>query len=109
MEKMIITIALGIFCIVLGVINRTGNISSIHSYHRKRVSEENRLPFGKLVGLGTIIIGAALIVFGMFSFVAELLTTQWLMILGIILLIVGIVIGLVLNIYAMIKYNKGIF
>ncbi len=109
MEKLIITIALGIFCIVLGFINRTGNISSVHSYHRKRVSEENRLPFGRLVGLGTIIIGAALILFGVFSFVSQLLTSQWLLIIGIIVLIIGILVGLVLNFYAMIKYNKGIF
>ena len=109
MEKWIITIALGIFCIVQGVINCTGNISSLHSYHRKRVSEENRLPFGKLMGLGTIIIGAAFILFGVLSFAAEQIASQWLTIIGGAVLIVGLLVGVVLSFYAMIKYNKGIF
>ena len=55
---------LGLLVCVLGIINMTGNISSLHWYHRRRVTEENRKPFGKLVGLGTLIIGLALIVFG---------------------------------------------
>ena len=60
----IVTAIVGIVCIVLGFSNRKGNINSLHSYHRERVSEEDRLPFGKAVGLGTIIIGVALIVNG---------------------------------------------
>ncbi|MBQ8331912.1 MAG: hypothetical protein IJX94_05390 [Clostridia bacterium] len=35
---------------VLGIINMTGNISSLHWYHRQRVTKEDRKPFGKLVG-----------------------------------------------------------
>ena len=50
-----ITIAgLGLLVSILGIINMTGNISSLHWYHRQRVTEENRKPFGKLVGLGNI-------------------------------------------------------
>ena len=109
MEKWIITIALGIFCIVQGVINCTGNISSLHSYHRKRVSEENRLPFGRLVGWGTIIIGASLIVFSALSFAGESLASQWLTGIAVTVLIVGFLVGIGLSFYAMIKYNKGIF
>lgn len=46
----------GVVCIVLGISNMRGNISSLHSYHRKRVSEEDRVPLGKKVGLGTILV-----------------------------------------------------
>lgn len=50
-----ITIAgLGLLVSILGIINMTGNISSLHWYHRHRVTEGNRKPFGKLVGLGNI-------------------------------------------------------
>ena len=55
MQDFIMTLVLGVLICVMGTINMTGNISTIHSYHRKRVTEENRKPFGRLVGLGTLI------------------------------------------------------
>ena len=63
MPAFVVTAIVGIVCIVLGISNYKGNISSLHSYHRSRVSEEDRIPFGRMVGLGTIIIGAVIIVF----------------------------------------------
>ena len=86
-----------------------GNISSIHSYHRHRVSEEDRLPFGRLVGLGTVIIGASVIVFGGLSMVTLLTSSQVYTWIGTAVLVVGIVFGLGVSFYAMKKYNKGIF
>ena len=59
----IVAFLVGVVCIVLGISNMRGNISSLHSYHRHRVSEEDRIPFGKQVGLGTIIIGIGIMVF----------------------------------------------
>ena len=100
---------LGVIFIVIGVLNRKGNISSLHSYHRKRVSEEDRLPFGKIVGLGTIIIGCAMIIFSGLSFATNILQEELYVIIGSIILIVGLIIGLGLSFYGMIKYNKGIF
>lgn len=64
MECFITTTIVGIILCVLGCVNMTGNISSLHWYHRQRVTEENRKPFGKLVGLGTLTIGVAIILFG---------------------------------------------
>ena len=49
---------LGVFVMLMGISNMKGHIGSIHWYHRKRVSEEDRPAFGRLVGLGTLIIGA---------------------------------------------------
>lgn len=69
------------------ILNMRGNIASIHWYHRQRVTEKDRRPFGKLVGLGTMVIGVSLVVFGALSFAADL--------------------GL--SFFAMIQYNKGIF
>ena len=105
MQDFIITLVLGVLICVIGAVNMTGNISTIHSYHRKRVTEENLKPFGKLVGLGTLIIGIGLIIFSIFNFTKISVLT----ILGIIILIISIIIGMALNFYAMIKYNKGIF
>ena len=109
MEAFITTILVGIILCVLGGINMTGNISSLHWYHRQRVIEENRKPFGKLVGLGTLMIGVAIIVFGILSWIYETTMIEWLIIVGTVILGLGIVAGLGLSFYAMIKYNKGIF
>ncbi len=105
----IIVFLVGILCIVLGILNMRGNISSLHSYHRHRVSEEDRIPFGKKVGLGTIICGCAIMVFSILSAINFYIENQIFIIVGTVLLIVGLIIGLGLSVYAMIKYNKGIF
>ncbi len=109
MQASIVMMIVGIICIVLGISNMRGNISSIHSYHRHRVSEEDRAPFGKGVGFGTIIIGVAIIVFGSLSIVTLYTDKHAFVLAGVVVLIVGIIIGLVLSFHAMIKYNKGIF
>ena len=109
MSAFIGAIAVGAICIVLGIRNMRGNISSLHSYHRHRVAEENRIPFGKKVGLGTIICGVSLMAFGAFYVLAEKTGNQALTLAGTVTLIVGLVIGLGLAFLAMIKYNKGIF
>ena len=100
---------LGVILIVLGIMNMKGNISSLHWYHRQRVTEEDRKPFGKLVGLGTLIIGIALVISGILFWISEVTATELWLIIGCVITVVGIVVGLVLSFYAMIKYNKGIF
>lgn len=86
-----------------------GNISTIHSYHRQRITEENILPFGRMVGLGTLIIGVSIILYGFSILAYELSKKGIFIIIGVAVMIVGIVIGIILSFYAMIKYNKGIF
>ena len=109
MPAFIVTALIGVICIVLGISHRKGNISSLHSYHRNRVSEEDRIPFGKKVGLGTIIIGAAIIAFSGFSAVTLYTDNEVFTLIGTGVLIAGLVVGLVISFRAMIKYNKGIF
>ena len=109
MPAFVVTALVGIVCIVLGVSNMKGNISSLHSYHRSRVSEADRIPFGKKVGLGTIIIGVAIIMFSGLSAVTLYTDNEVFTLIGIGILIAGIIVGLVISFKAMIKYNKGIF
>ena len=97
-------IIIGIICIALGISHRKGNVSLMHSYHKKHVSEENLLPFGKLVGLGVIIIGIAFIISGILLFVAGSLP-----IIANAVLVIGLVIGFAMIFYAMKKYNNGVF
>ena len=109
MSEFITTLILGALICVLGAINMTGNLSTLHRYHYKRVSEENRKPFGKLVGGGTVLIGVSLMLFGAFSFLSEKTLNNTYLLVGSVLLVFGIVVGLGVSFYAMIKYNKGIF
>jgi len=109
MEKLIIPAVIGVICIILGISNMRGNISSLHSYHRHRVSEEDRLPFGKKVGLGTVIIGCGAILFSIFSAIAQYLELPVFNTVATVVLIAGLIAGLGISFYAMIKYNKGIF
>ena len=105
----IVTFLVGVICIVLGISNMKGNISSLHSYHRNRVSEEDRIPFGKQVGVGTIIVGIGIIVFSVLSSVTLYTENDIFILVGTAVLVIGIILGLVISFRAMIKYNKGIF
>ena len=105
----IVPFLVGVVCIILGISNMRGNISSLHSYHRNRVSEEDRIPFGKQVGLGTIIVGIGIIVFSVLSSVTLYTENDIFILVGTAVLIIGIILGLVISFRAMIKYNKGIF
>ena len=99
MENSIMLI-LGVFISVVGIVNIKGNISTIHSYNRRRVKEDIT-KYGKVVGTGTLIIGISLVLGFIVSFWSE-------EIMGYIIL-PAIIIGLGLILYGQFKYNKGIF
>lgn len=109
MASNVLAFLVGVICIVLGISNMRGNISSLHSYHRHRVSEEDRIPFGKQVGLGTIIVGVGVIIFSILSAVTIYTEKEPFVLVGVAVLIVSIIVGLIISFRAMIKYNKGIF
>ena len=109
MTSSIGTFLVGVICIVLGISNMRGNISSLHSYHRHRVSEEDRIPFGKQVGLGTVMIGIGIVIFSILSAVTMYTEKDLYILIGTVVMIIGIIVGLIVSFKAMIKYNKGIF
>ena len=109
MTEVILPIALGLCISIIGFFNMKGNISSIHWYHRKRVKDEDKLIFGKLVGYGNIIIGNSISISGLFNFLAQIIGNQLFSIIGMTMCVIGVILGLAISFYAMIKYNKGIF
>ena len=109
MAGSILSLAIGIICIVIGITNFCGNISSLHSYHRSRVSEEDIPAFGRMVGTGTITVGAGIVIFSGFSLASLLSGIEALVAIGSVFMIAGIVLGLIISFAAMIKYNGGIF
>ena len=46
---------LGLFISAIGFVNIKGNISTIHSYNRRKVKEEDVSKYGKSVGTETLI------------------------------------------------------
>lgn len=109
MEEYILPIIVGLIIVVMGIANTKGNISTLHWYHRKRVSEADRVPFGRLVGSGTILMGTSLILFGVLSYAADSFRNPLLETIGTGIMVVSIIAGLGISFYAMMKYNKGIF
>lgn len=97
----ILLLILGIFLSVLGIVNIKGNVSTIHSYNRRKVKEEDIPKYGKAVGTGTVIIGAALIVAYLVIFWNEAAIDY--------IVIPAMAIGLAFILYGQIKYNHGIF
>ena len=101
MEQLTLAI-LGVVLIVLGRTNMKGDISTVHWYNRTRVTGDDIPKYGRVVGLGSVIIGASfLITAGLECF----LQADWLPVIALIGLAVGI--GFVL--YGQFKYNKGLF
>lgn len=92
----------GILLICLGIVNIQGNISTIHWYNRTRITEETRLPYGRCVGSGCVIIGAGCVLTAALEW---FFGGEWVYI----ILILTLVVGLSLILYGQMKYNKGIF
>ena len=109
MTDLIVSLAIGTLLMIMGVLNIKGNVSMLHKYHTKRVAPEDVKPFGKLVGIGSIIAGNGLVIKSAFSFLSQSLCNHTLDTVGTVFLIASLVVGIGLMLFAMIKYNKGIF
>ena len=104
-----IDILIGIVFIVIGILNIKGNVSMLHSYHINNISEENKKPFGKLVGIGMIVIAVALMIAGALYIPAELTRESIYATASNVVLFAGLIAGCGISLYAIKKYNKNIF
>lgn len=104
-----VLIPCGILICLLGIVNMKGNISSLHSYHRNHVAPEDIKPFGRLVGLGTLIVGLSVLVFSGFLIASLLLDFEMLAAIGSGVMIAVMTVGIVITFYAIKKYNGKIF
>ncbi len=100
MEHLLLLV-LGIFLSVLGIVNMKGNISTIHSYNRRKVKEEDVPKYGRAVGTGTLIIGATLAL--------AYFITLWNEEVIDLIVLPALAVGLAFILYGQIKYNHGIF
>ena len=97
----IIMLILGVFISVVGIVNIKGNISTIHSYNRRKVKEEDIPKYGKTVGTGTLIIGISLVL----GFIASF----WSEIFFITCILSKIKKKKSFILYGQFKYNKGVY
>ena len=102
----IILVITGIIILLIGLSNIRGNLSAIHAYHTNNIKPEDKPIFGKIVGIGHIIIGICIIIKGILSFMATYKNIAVFSQIGNAVLISGTVIGLVIIFYALFKYNK---
>lgn len=100
MENFVI-LFIGVIVIVLGVVIAFGHIEIIHSYHRARITEETRKPYGKVVGFGSVVLGVGIALDGLISLLIEDFPP--------ITVIIGSIVGVAIILYGQFKYNKGIF
>ena len=97
----VLLLILGIFLSVLGILNIKGNISTIHSYNRRKVRDEDIPKYGKAVGTGTLVIGASLVLSYLVTFWNETVIDY--------IVLPAMIVGLAFILYGQIKYNHGIF
>ena len=102
LRESLVQLGLGIICVMLGIFNMCGNIGTIHWYNRRKVTKENQKAYCVFVGLGTLIVGVAIIAGAVIQALGNIAASG--LVIG-----VGVLIGLALILYAQFKYNKGLF
>ncbi len=102
MGKYISFIIVGVILLVLGITNYKGNISTIHWYNRRKVSDADIPKYGKCVGIGTMICGGSLLVTALLEVLLQTPVVE-------IVILAGFAVGLVFLLYGQFKYNKGLF
>ncbi len=88
---------IGCVIILLGFFNLRGNISSIHWYHRRKVTKENQPAYCRCMGIGTVLCGLACVIGAAFPDAPE------------IFFFAPLCLGLLLMLFAQFKYNRGLF
>lgn len=109
MIENIVALLLGFIFIIIGISNIKGNVSLLHSYHRRNVSKADEGLFGRKVGTGIIIIGSTIIISSCLSIAKMITDIQLLETITNVCLAIGMVTGLSCCFYAIKKYNKSIF
>lgn len=102
MGKFAAFLLIGGVLIVLGITNIKGNISSIHWYNRRKVSERDIPKYGKCVGSGTVIMGVSMILSALLEVIFKTTMLDY-------IVPAGYVVGLAIILYGQFKYNKGLF
>ena len=89
-----------IILIILGyLIWKKEKISLLHDYHYDKVSEEDKKAFCTVSGIGVLVIGVGILITAILTAITY---SMW----SYIAFVIGFVAGLVMLIYAGIRYNR---
>ena len=100
---MIIFLAVGLLCLVFGLLLwKKQKLSLVHDYHTRKIREEDVPAYSRLLGFGLLAIGAGCVLTGVLALGLERP-------LGWIAFPAGFLTGLALILRAQKKYNGGIF
>ncbi len=104
MGELIIFSAVSIAFIVLGVLHIKGFL--LPSRYTRKISEQDKAPFGKITGLGAVILGASALAFCVLFGISLSTQNQAFLSVGAMIWIVGGIGGAVLMLRAGLKYIK---
>ena len=94
-------LTMGILIALASIPNLRGNPASVHRCNRRRVSPEDAPRYGKIMGLGTAIVGASIVLTAILLMIWDVEALFF-------LILAGCIFGVAVMIYAQIKYNKGL-
>ena len=96
----IIVLTVGITILILSILFFLGHINLLHEYHRTNVKEEDKLIFGRKIGISLLIMSIGMLSSGAIALINSVLDT-----LALILLFVPLFISIILIVVTIIKYN----
>ena len=102
MREYLPLLMMGLLLVAVSVPNLLGRPWTIHRYNRRRVSEENIPAYGRAMGAGTLVIGAAIMITAVCQMILDVEALFF-------LIVAGLVIGVAIMLYAQFKYNGGLF
>ena len=91
----------GLFLSLIGIMNITGDISTVRSYNRRNVSKEDVPKYGRAMGTGTLIIGVSL--------VAAFVVAIWNEAVIMFIIRPSVLVGIGFMLYAQFRYNRRLF
>lgn len=93
---------IGVLLIVVSVPNLRGRAWTVHRYNRRRVREENLPAYSRMMGIGTLAIGASVMIAAVCLMIFHVEALFF-------LIVAGLILGLGIIFYAQFKYNGGLF
>ena len=102
----IITLALSIPFVRLGIRINRGDLYLIHNYHQEKVKEEEKAAYGKAFSKGMFGMAASMIVSGLVTLFGE---SKSFMIASLVVLFFGFEISIAVLLRVQKKYNGGVF
>ena len=103
MLELIILVLIGLLFDYVGWrIGKKEQITLIHDYHYTKVIEKNKKPYTEKMGKACIVMGSGMILTGAVDFIANTFY-------GWIFFGVSFISGLIIMLFAQLKYNGGLF